>query len=312
MKFDGETGDLLWRRDLDGGGISASDDHANTVAIDHLGDVVAGGHLEPATQWDMAVIKFGGRDGSDILCGDGVVTGFETCDDGNSAGGDGCAADCTCETPAACGNGITDGCEACDDGNLVDGDGCESNCALTPFNLRSGKKILVRDKLTDATKRKIVLVSKDPLITVPTAGHADDPREGGGLFRIVNPSTGELAEFPLPASGWKALGRNPEAKNGYKYFDKDLINGPCKVVIVKPGRVLRAVCKEDAIPFTLNELSQNGLTATLSLGSTAAANHSCVSFGGTILRDFGTGTTGTGLGIFKAKDGLAPLSCPLP
>lgn len=62
-------------------------------------------------------------------CGDGVVAGSETCDDGNTASGDGCGASCrvedgwtcsgepsVCETQ--CGDGVARGSEACDGDDL--------------------------------------------------------------------------------------------------------------------------------------------------------------------------------------------------
>jgi cysteine-rich repeat protein len=61
-------------------------------------------------------------------CGDGVVTGHEICDDGNTASGDGCDLHCR---PTACGNGVLTAGEACDDGNRVSGDGCDANCQPT-------------------------------------------------------------------------------------------------------------------------------------------------------------------------------------
>jgi cysteine-rich repeat protein len=59
-------------------------------------------------------------------CGNGVVTAGETCDDGNTDRGDGCSATCQLE----CGNGVRDGQEQCDDGNTTSGDGCEADCTL--------------------------------------------------------------------------------------------------------------------------------------------------------------------------------------
>src|SRR6202142_16981 len=81
------------------------------------------------------------------FCGDGIIEGSETCDDGNSVPGDGCSGVCqiepgyTCPTPGLpciytvplkCGDGIIEGNEACDDGNIVDGDGCSSTCQVEP------------------------------------------------------------------------------------------------------------------------------------------------------------------------------------
>jgi cysteine-rich repeat protein len=64
-------------------------------------------------------------------CGNSIVDGSETCDDGNRLHGDGCSADCL--SSEVCGNGIVDATkgEACDDGNVVGGDTCQPDC-LSP------------------------------------------------------------------------------------------------------------------------------------------------------------------------------------
>lgn len=61
------------------------------------------------------------------VCGDGLVEEAETCDDGNTTGGDACPADCTLPI---CGDGVTEAPETCDDGNTVDGDACPADCTL--------------------------------------------------------------------------------------------------------------------------------------------------------------------------------------
>ena len=63
------------------------------------------------------------------VCGDGVVGAGEACDDGNTADGDYCSADCS-EELAICGDGIVGGDEDCDDGNTADGDACPANCSI--------------------------------------------------------------------------------------------------------------------------------------------------------------------------------------
>lgn len=77
------------------------------------------------------------------FCGNGATDPEigEICDDGNTKGGDGCAANC--KSTELCGNGIKDQPfkdangvpdlndprnEVCDDGNTKDGDGCSSDC----------------------------------------------------------------------------------------------------------------------------------------------------------------------------------------
>jgi fibro-slime domain-containing protein len=61
------------------------------------------------------------------ICGDGIVSLGEQCDDGVNDGGYGeCAEGCV--IGAYCGDGIKQEGEYCDDGNRVDGDGCNSSC----------------------------------------------------------------------------------------------------------------------------------------------------------------------------------------
>jgi cysteine-rich repeat protein len=89
------------------------------------------------------------------VCGDGLVEGFEECDDHGAASGDGCSAVCMkelcgdgivqaglgeqcdgpgckpdCSGASSCGDGKLDPGEACDDGNLAPNDGCGSSCEL--------------------------------------------------------------------------------------------------------------------------------------------------------------------------------------
>ena len=75
-------------------------------------------------------------------CGDGVIEGAETCDDGNSNEGDGCSSICQVEDGAecngepsvcnfeVCGDGFIVGLEECDDGATNNGDGCSSTCKI--------------------------------------------------------------------------------------------------------------------------------------------------------------------------------------
>jgi cysteine-rich repeat protein len=80
------------------------------------------------------------------ICGNGIISGAETCDDGNIGSGDGCSASCNvesgfscngspsmCTAINTCGNGIISGAETCDDGNIGSGDGCSASC-----NVESG------------------------------------------------------------------------------------------------------------------------------------------------------------------------------
>ena len=62
------------------------------------------------------------------VCGDGMLEGPESCDDGNRVDGDGCDRRCRLES---CGNGTVEGDEACDDGAAnsdTDPDACRTDC----------------------------------------------------------------------------------------------------------------------------------------------------------------------------------------
>jgi cysteine-rich repeat protein len=80
------------------------------------------------------------------VCGNGKFEEKELCDDGNTADGDGCSADCSkvdpdylclnagedCVRVVVCGNGVIEGSEVCDDGESTpkSGDGCSMDCRL--------------------------------------------------------------------------------------------------------------------------------------------------------------------------------------
>ncbi len=83
------------------------------------------------------------------VCGDGIVTPPETCDDGNTTAGDGCSGTCLIEpqdlagngwscspagalcTKTVCGDRVVQGNEQCDDGNNLPFDGCDK-CRKEP------------------------------------------------------------------------------------------------------------------------------------------------------------------------------------
>ncbi|MCK6549843.1 DUF4215 domain-containing protein, partial [Myxococcota bacterium] len=77
------------------------------------------------------------------LCGDGLIDGTESCDDGAPASDDGCSSSCTVEpgwlclvadTPCTpdCGDGLRLPVEDCDDGDTTGGDGCSATCTVEP------------------------------------------------------------------------------------------------------------------------------------------------------------------------------------
>jgi cysteine-rich repeat protein len=84
-------------------------------------------------------------------CGDGLVASEEeSCDDNNTASGDGCNSTCgvdcgySCSagdasncTVTSCGDGKRAGSELCDDNNTASGDGCSAICTVEGLRLLS-------------------------------------------------------------------------------------------------------------------------------------------------------------------------------
>jgi cysteine-rich repeat protein len=94
------------------------------VAADSAGRIV----MAFSTIIDAALIN-----GIEVLaepasyCGDGMVNGGESCDDGlNNGAYGGCTSSCT--RAAYCGDGVVNGPETCDDRNAISGDGCSPAC----------------------------------------------------------------------------------------------------------------------------------------------------------------------------------------
>lgn len=82
---------------------------------------------------DAGMLEDTGDPGIDAFvmegCGDGRLDrATESCDDGNTADGDGCSANC--QSDESCGNGVVDTAagELCDDENTDDGDACRGDC----------------------------------------------------------------------------------------------------------------------------------------------------------------------------------------
>ena len=117
-------------------------------------------------------------------CGDAVTEATEECDDGNTADGDGCSAECLRED-AVCGNGVLDPGEECDDHDRHSGDGCSSACRL---------EACVGVPGVPGTALHTVLVASGLAAPVHVAAPRLDPTrlfvvEQGGRVRLVKDGT---------------------------------------------------------------------------------------------------------------------------
>lgn len=185
----------------------------------------------------------------------------------------------------------------------VDGDGIGDACDAQSATLLGGAKLKLHDK--PGVGRKLLLTSKDPAVASAVSGSGADPTVGGAHVVIYNPTTLERAEIALPAANWTALG-NPPGNKGYKYSDKAHAAGPCTTAIIKPGKLLKAVCKGSDIAFSLDEASQGALAVAFVTGDSGGQAY-CLAFGGAVTKD--SGIAGTKPGQFKALDAPPPAVC---
>jgi hypothetical protein len=160
----------------------------------------------------------------------------------------------------------------------------------------SGVKLLLKDP-GDPSVRRLRLVSKDRTFMTPAPEDASAPTVAGATLEISNPVSGESTSIFLPAAGWTMRPPNTIGGTLYKYLDRALANGPCKVVVLKGNRVLKAKCDGAQLAFTLDEATQGTIDVRLVLAGGFAR---CLSFGGP-LRDEP--------GQFIAKNAPAPATC---
>ena len=188
-----------------------------------------------------------------------------------------------------------------------DGDGVGDACDVQGV---AGKKLLIKDKDGDPSARKLVFLAKDANVVVPSAGGDGDPSRAGAQLRVLNPISHTSATIDLPADHWTPLGKPPGSK-GYKYKDPLLSAGPCKKVLVKPHKMVKATCSGAQIGFALNDSPQGHLAIRLTVGPAVAAPSFCADFPpASVLKD--TQATSGKTGVFQAKNSAAVSVCPVP
>ena len=120
-----------------------------------------------------------------------------------------------------------------------------------------------------------------------TVGTGIDPVTNGASFQVYNANgSGESVCFSLPSTAgtWEANGKPPDLR--YSYKDADAAQGPCKIVKIKDGKLLRVVClaKVQPIDYSLDEPTQGAMAVRFTSGATTY----CATFGGEVKVDSGT------------------------
>jgi hypothetical protein len=156
-----------------------------------------------------------------------------------------------------------------------------------------GRRLLILDT-GDESRRKIVVRLTGLAVD---AGAIDPVADGAALHVFNSAGTADSACMALPASGWRAGGTT------LTYRDPGYANGPCKLVKVRTGRYVKALCRATRSPITysLDEPAQ----ASVGVRFLTGGDVYCADFGGSGPRDVPNRR-------FRAKNAAAPLGCPAP
>jgi Tol biopolymer transport system component len=142
-----------------------------------------------------------------------------------------------------------------------DGDGIGDACDVNQYP--GNAKLMLKDKST-AAARKLVLISKDPALLAPVPGSAADPTGAPATLTVQRAAMGppESMALSLSPGTWEGLG-NPAGTKGWKFRG----SGTCYKAILKPGKLLKVLCKGSGITYTLDEASQDSIAVKLSIGA---------------------------------------------
>jgi len=166
----------------------------------------------------------------------------------------------------------------------------------------AGRHLVIRNALPDNPARnRLAFTSRDSTIAVPAPGSPDDPRSAGATLSVSGASS---FTQDLPAAQWELLGK-PSDPRGYRYRDRNFASGPCRLVVVRSGRVVRARCRSGAAAVVDYDLQVGQVEAPIRVDLLLGQGTGyCSVFGGTVVRDGSNGRT------FLARGAPAPASCP--
>lgn len=175
----------------------------------------------------------------------------------------------------------------------------------------TGKKLKITNKVPeDPSKRKLQWVVKDPTLDLAAPGSEGDPRCNGdpsgtvkATLRVSSEtSSHDTGDIELPCQAWTAVGSGP--KLGYQYKDVKLLEGPCKFIKLKTGKLIRATCLGKGpsdLDFDLEAGTAEGTVQTvLTLGNRRYCTQT---------PPF-AGKDGSDGRLFLGKNAPAPTFCP--
>jgi len=211
---------------------------------------------------DPGRFVFAVSNGVPQICGNGLIQGFEECDDDNNDSGDGCSADClieacsTCSgepsvcTPALDGTSCSDGqfcngAETCQSGICAAGatpcglscdegsDSCVSECPAAPLSCRGAVKTSLVAKNNEEDDGKDKFVWKWLKGASTTQEEFGDPTDATDYVLCIYAGAGAelVGQSVVPAS---AAAWHTSSSKGYKFKDKsDANNSGVQKIILK-------------------------------------------------------------------------------
>ncbi len=173
----------------------------------------------------------------------------------------------------------------------------------------SGRRLVIVNALPENVSRnRIGFLSRDAGISLADPDSLGDPRCGagdGGRIEISSPASGHSFSASLPCQNWKLV-LSEGRPYRYRYWDRKLDHGPCRIVSIRAGKIW-AACSGRG-PSVLDYDLEVGqaeapVDVRIETGSSVAY---CARFGGTVVRTGSDGET------FYAGDAPPPASCPPP
>ena len=177
----------------------------------------------------------------------------------------------------------------------------------------TGKKLIIVDKTTTASRAKVVYVSKDRTAGI-TKGSGTDTSNIDAQFDFFYGSGSAMGSFVIPAGtnngtdGWKV-----NKTSVAKYINKPAPAGPtgAKVAVIKPGKLLKIVGKnlgDSPIDIVTAGGPGAGTVETIfTINNDAETNRHCTSFP---VCSFKVIAAGTGAKLV-CKNGVGG-TCPVP
>jgi len=184
--------------------------------------------------------------------------------------------------------------------------------------LLPGKKVLIRNSVPENKERnKGRWKAKDPDVIAGTRDTVNDPRCNGDPAGTVkatiqffsNVSGHDTGTIDLPCQNWSALDgiASNLLRRGYLYRDKELDDGPCRLVSVKGVKQVQADCRgKGATSDFLYDLTEGTDEGMVNVVLTMGLMKYCTAF------DDHRGKDGSDGRKFLGRRAPAPSSCQAP